>query len=157
MNKHLAIVLLLVLSFVARTVSAADAEVAGFTPQQQAVIDAVKNGPVGIESDFDAWADGYAEDWTYWRVGAKDTRARGEHMRLVRDFVEAGNRVTAFHLDPVDVVIRGDVAMLRFIATETFVDVDGETSAVRYASATLLTREEGRWSVFATNIIYLDD
>ena len=157
MSKHLAIVLMLGLSLLARPGMAADAETAGFTPEQQAVIDAVKKGPVGIESDFDAWADGYADDWTYWRIGAKNVRPRGEHMTLVRDFVDAGNRVIGFDLEPVDVVIRGDVAMLRLIATETFVSVEGETSSVRYASAAMLTREDGRWKILATNIVYLDD
>ena len=157
MNRFLAIILLVGLTLLPGTGMAADPGKTDFTPEQQAVIDAVKNGPVGIESDFDAWADGYARDWTYWRLGAKETRPRGTHMALVRDFVEAGNRVTGFELEPVDVVIRGDIAMLRLIATETFVSTAGETSAVRYASASMLTREEGRWKVLATNILYLDD
>jgi hypothetical protein len=78
-------------------------------------------------------------------------------MALVRDFVDAGNRVTAFDLKPVDVIIRGDVAMLRLIATETFENVEGETNSVRYASATMLTRDDGRWVVLATNIVYIED
>lgn len=127
-----------------------------WTAEEQAVIDAVKDGPVGIESDFDAWAQGYAEDWSYWRVGDPETRARDEHMALVRDFIDKGNRPTAFALEPVDILIRGDIALLRLIAEETLLSSSGEERVVRYASASVLTREDGDWRILATNIVYLD-
>ena len=126
------------------------------TAEEQAVIDAVKDGPVGIETDFDAWAQGYAEDWSYWRVGDPEIRARDEHMALVRDFIDKGNRPTAFALEPVDILIRGDIALLRLIAEETLLSPSGEERVVRYASASVLTREDGVWQVLATNIVYLD-
>lgn len=127
-----------------------------WTPEQQAVIDALKNGPVGIESDFDAWAAGYAADWTYWRVGDDHTRGRDEHMALVHEYVDAGNRPKAFELEPIDVIIRGDVALLRLIATEELQEANGDERVVRYASAAMLVREDGRWTMLATNIVYLD-
>jgi ketosteroid isomerase-like protein len=127
-----------------------------WTSEEQAVIDAVKDGPIGIESNFDAWEQGYADDWSYWRVGDPEIRARDEHMALVRDFIDEGNRPTAFALEPVDLLIRGDIALLRLIAEETLLSPSGEEKVVRYASATVLTREDGVWKVLATNIVYLD-
>jgi ketosteroid isomerase-like protein len=144
--------LLVVSSFDARV----NAQPADWTPEQQAVIDAVKQGPVGIESDFDSWADGYADAWTYWRVGDPAVRPRGEHMALVREYIDAGNRPTAFDLEPVDVIVRGDVALLRLIATEELRSAEGEERVVRYASAAMLVNEDGRWKMLATNILYLD-
>ena len=134
----------------------ARAQQADWTPEQQAVIDAVRTGPVGIEADFDAWANGYADSWTYWRVGDHTTRPRGEHMALVREFIEDGNRPTSFELEPIDVIIRGDVALLRLIATEELRSAGGEERVVRYASAAMLVREDGHWKMLATNIVYLD-
>ena len=127
-----------------------------WTSEQQAVIDAAKNGPMGIETDFDAWAGGYADDWTYWRVGEPVTRPRDEHMELVREYIDAGNRPTAFKFEPVDVVVRGDVALLRLIASEELRSAEGAERVVRYASASMLMREEGDWKMLATNIVYLD-
>ncbi len=127
-----------------------------WTPEEQAVIDALKKGPMGIESDFDAWAGGYADDWTYWRVGEEDVRLRHEHMALVREFIDAGNRPTSFDLEPVDVIVRAEVALVRLIATEGLQEADGGERVVRYASAAMLVREDGQWKMLATNIVYLD-
>ena len=133
----------------------AHAQQTDWTPEQQAVIDAVKNGPVGIESDFDKWASGYADDWSYWRIGDRNTRPREQHMVLVREFIDGGNRPTRFELEPIDVIIRGDVALLRLIATEELRNVDGEAQVVRCASAAMLVHEDGGWKMLATNIVYL--
>lgn len=146
-------VLLLVASTLGPQVHAQETE---WSPEQQAVIDALKNGPVGIESDFVTWADGYADDWTYWRVGDRNTRPRDEHMALVREFIDAGNRPTTFEIEPVDVIIRGEIALLRLVATEGLQDADGEERVVHYASAAMLVHEDGRWKMLATNIVYLD-
>ncbi len=128
-----------------------------WSAEQQAVIDAMKKGPIGIDVDFDAWADGYHGDWSYWRVGDTATRARDEHMKLVRDYIDGGNRPVAFTMEPVDVIVRGDAALLRLIATETLQSGEGETRVVRYASATMMTRQAGEWQVLATNIVYLEN
>jgi ketosteroid isomerase-like protein len=156
MNDRLKLIVALGLLMATGLGDRAHAQEAIWTPEEQAVIDAVRHGPVGIESDFDAWASGYADAWTYWRVGDRATRPRGEHMALVREFIDAGNRPTAFELEPVDVIIRGDVALLRLVATEDLLSADGEQRVVRYASASMLVLEDGRWKTLATNIVYLD-
>ena len=157
MNSRVTYGLTLLVFLVTAGQVSASTEAAEWTPEQQAVIDAVSKGPIGIETDFDAWADGYADAWTYWRVGDTEVRPRDRHMSLVREYIDAGNRPTAFDLEPVHVVIRGDVAMLRLIATEILRSAEGETRIVRYASATMLTREGDQWKTLATNIVYLDD
>lgn len=153
MHARVAHILILSVLFAA----GAAAEPQEWTLEQQAVIDAVSNGPLGTETDFDSWANGYSGDWTYWRVGDRTLRPRETHMALVREYIDAGNKPTAFDLEPIDVVIRGNVAMLRLIATETLLGHEGDTRVVRYASATMLTREDGRWKTLATNIVYIDD
>ena len=128
-----------------------------WTPEQQAVIEAASVGPVGIEDDFDRWEDGFLPAWSYWRVGTEETRARATHMGLVRDVVAAGNRIERFELVPVDVIVRGDVALLRYNAVETLRQPDGETRVIRYSSADLYAKEQGVWRTLATNIVYLPD
>ena len=125
-----------------------------WTPEQQSVIDAVSRGPVGIDSDFDRWADGYGSDWTYWRMGSAETRPRDVHMDLVRGVVEDGNRITAFEMEPVDVVVMGDVAQLRYNAEETIVGPDGTVTVVDYSAVALLVREDGRWLLRTSSLFY---
>lgn len=156
MKYRLKLVVVLGLLVAPGTDGLAHAQQADWTLEQQAVIDAAKHGPMGIESDFAAWASGYDDAWTYWRVGDQKVRSRDEHLELVREFIETGNRPTAFELEPIDVIVRGDLALLRLIATEELRSPDGEERVVRYASAAMLERVDGSWKMLATNIVYLD-
>lgn len=130
-----------------------------WTTEQREVLDALSGGPVGIEegATFEAWAAGYHPDWTYWRLGTDTTRPRDEHMQLVRDYVGAGNAVTAFELDPVDVIVRDDTAIVRLNATETIALADGGTRVARYSSVAVMAREQGRWLLLASNLLHLPD
>lgn len=125
-----------------------------WTVEEQAVIDTVSKGPVGIEDNFDAWADGYAADWSYWRLGAPDIRERDAHMQLVREYIDGGARVVGFEMTPVDVIVHGDAALLRLNAVETIIEADGETNEVRYSSAVFLIKEDGEWRLAASNLFY---
>ena len=156
MDRYIRFTVLLCVAAGLGALSAARANDREWTAEEQTVIDAMKTGPVGIGSNFDRWESGYADTWTYWRVGDRTIRPKDEHMPLVREFVEAGNRVVSFELEPIDVIVRGDTALLRLIATETLQDPEGELSMVRYASAAMLARENGVWKLLATNITYLD-
>ncbi len=125
-----------------------------WTAEEQAVIDAVSKGPVGIENDFDGWADGYAANWSYWRLGAPEIRERGAHMQLVREYIEGGARVVGFEMTPVDVIVHGDAALLRLNAVETIIEAEGGTRKVQYSSAGFLIKEDGEWRLAASNLYY---
>ncbi len=125
-----------------------------WTSEEQAVIDAVSKGPIGIEDDFDAWAAGFTDSWSYWRVGASEIRERDEHMRLVKDYIDDGARVVAYEMTPVDLIVHGTAALLRLNATETIEEADGETVVVRYSSAAFLIKEDGVWRIEASNLFY---
>ncbi|MEM9619076.1 MAG: nuclear transport factor 2 family protein [Pseudomonadota bacterium] len=125
-----------------------------WTPEEQAVIDAVSNGPIGIEDDFDAWASGFTDTWSYWRIGAAEIRERDAHMRRVKDYIDGGARVVAYEMTPVDVVVRGTAALLRLNATETIEEAGGETVVVQYSSAAFLIKEGGVWRIEASNLFY---
>lgn len=125
-----------------------------WTLEEQAVIAAVSKGPVGIEDDFDAWADGYAADWSYWRLGASDIRERDAHMQLVKEYIDGGARVVGFEMTPVDVIVHGDAALVRLNALETIIEADGQTIDVQYSSAAFLIREGGEWRLASSNLFY---
>ncbi len=157
MDRHTPIAVLFCVAAVLGTLSPTRADDRAWTVEEQAIIDAMKTGPVGISANFDRWAAGYSDAWTYWRVGDRATRPKNEHMPLVREFVDAGNRVVSFELEPIDVIVREETALLRLIATETLQNPEGELRMVRYASAAMLAREDGVWKLLATNIVYLDE
>lgn len=132
---------------------------AEWTAEQREVLAALSDGPVGIEDEasFEAWAGGYHPDWTYWRLGTDTTRPRDEHMQLVRAYVGEGNRVVDFELEPVDVILRGDTAVVRLNATETIDLAEGGTRVARYSSVAVLAREQDRWLLLASNLLHLPD
>jgi ketosteroid isomerase-like protein len=127
-----------------------------WTADQQAVIDAASTGPVHIHEDFDSWADNYHPDWTVWRMGVDQARAREPHMDLVRDFVATGAVVTDYELTPVDVLVRGDTAVLRYNAREHIRNGDGTGRVVEYSSVTVYAREDGQWLAIASNLAFPD-
>ena len=125
-----------------------------WTAEEQAVIDAVSKGPVGIDKDFEAWAGGYAADWSFWRLGDAAIRERDVHMKLVKDYIDGGARVTGFDLTPVDVIVHGDAALIRLNAVESIIEADGAERTVRYSSAGFLIREDGVWRLAASNLYF---
>jgi len=125
-----------------------------WSAEELLVIEAASTGPVGIENDFDRWSDGYHPSWTYWRMGTDEIRRRDAHMELVRGVLREGNRVTNFELTPVDVIVRGDTALLRYNAEETIVSVGGESQVIRSSAVSLFAKERDRWLVIASSLFY---
>ena len=140
---------------VAALSSAAYASERTWTPEQLEVIEAIKSGPIGLEDDFEGWSSKYAEDWSYWRLGAEATRPRDEHMKLVRDYIEGGAKIVSYTSTPVDVIVRGDVALVRANMVEELIEADGSPRTVRFSSANMLAKEDGRWLMIASNLTYL--
>lgn len=125
-----------------------------WTPEQEAVIAALSRGPVGIEEDFERWESGFHPDWSFWQMGTVEVRPRDIHMGLVHELIDGGAAVRAFEFTPVDVVVLGDMAMVRANAVETIEHPDGRSQVVRYASMEMLVRVEGRWLVRASSIVF---
>jgi hypothetical protein len=125
-----------------------------WTAEQLEVIRMMENGPVGIEADFDGWAGSYAPSWTYWRLGADEIRDRETHLALVRDFLAQGNQVLGFSLEPVDIRILGDVAVVRANAREVIRDTEGHRRVVRYATLSVLGHRDGVWVYLSSNLFY---
>ncbi|WP_370334951.1 nuclear transport factor 2 family protein [Parvularcula marina] len=133
------------------------AEEPRWTPEQQEIIDVASRGPFALNDDFDAWAEGYHPDWSYWRLGAETIRPRDEHMQAVADYMATGVRIVGFEFTPIDVVVRGDTALLRYNAIESIENPDGTRRDVHFSAAGFYAREEGEWKVLASNLYYVPD
>jgi ketosteroid isomerase-like protein len=128
-----------------------------WSADQQAIADLLSNGPVGIETDFEAWASEYHEDWTVWFAGQAEARAKVPHMKLVRDYIEGGARVVSYEAEFADITVLGDTALARFNATESLMEADGSPRTVRYAGTDYLVRVDGVWKVRATTVAFLPE
>jgi hypothetical protein len=96
-----------------------------WTPQQQEIIALLENGPMGIETDFEAWENEFHDDWTVWFAGQPDAHAKGPHMARVRDYIGRGARVVSYEAEFADIAIVGLTALARFNAIETLQEPDG--------------------------------
>jgi ketosteroid isomerase-like protein len=115
----------------------------------------VARGPQVLSSDFEAWAAGYHPDWSYWRLGAAETRARAEHMPLVRANMEGGMQIEDFEIEIVDMLVNGGVGYVRYNAVEHLRLAGGEKREVRFSAASLYTHENGEWQVLRSSLSYL--
>ncbi len=127
-----------------------------WTPAQQEIIDLLDDGPMGIETDFEAWEDEFHDDWTVWFAGQPAARARAPHMAGVRAYIDRGARVVSYEATFADIAIVGDTALARFNAVETLREPDGAPRVVRYASTDFLVRVDGAWKIRATTVAFTD-
>jgi ketosteroid isomerase-like protein len=128
-----------------------------WSADQQAIVDLISNGPVGIETDFEAWGSEYHDDWTVWFAGQAEPRAKIPHMQLVRDYIDGGARVVSYEAEFADIAVLGDTALARFNATEALMEADGTPRTVRYAGTDYLVRVDGAWKVRATTVAFLPE
>ncbi len=126
-----------------------------WTPEQKAIIALLENGPMGIESNFEAWEKEFHEDWTVWFVGQPQVRAKPGHMADVRDYIGRGARVISYTAQFADIAVNGDTAVARFNAIEKLQNPDGSLRTVNYASTDYLVKVDGEWKIRATTVAHL--
>ena len=126
-----------------------------WTPDQQEIIALLENGPMGIESNFEAWENEFHEDWTVWFVGQPEVRAKPGHMAGVRDYIGRGAKVISYTAQFADIAVRGDTAVARFNALEELQNPDGSPRTVNYASTDYLVKVDGEWKIRTTTVAHL--
>ncbi len=156
MKRTIVIASLLLGLAAAGPVSAQTAPTSQWTPGQLEIIALLDDGPMGIETDFEAWESDFHEDWTVWFPGQPAARAKAPHMADVRDYIASGAKVVSYQADFADIAIVGDTALVRFNAVETLEEPDGAPRVVRYASTDFLVRVDGEWKVRATTVSLMD-
>lgn len=128
-----------------------------WTPEQQEIIALLENGPMGIETDFEAWENEFHDDWTVWFVGQPEASAKPGHMKRVRAYIGGGAKVISYTAQFADIVINGDTALARFNAIEKLENADGSPRTVRYASTDYLVRVDGEWKIRTTTVAHLPE
>ncbi|MCB2113521.1 MAG: nuclear transport factor 2 family protein [Parvularculaceae bacterium] len=128
-----------------------------WTAEQQEIIALLENGPMGIETDFEAWENEFHKDWTVWFVGQPEARAKPGHMASVRDYIGRGAKVLSYDAQFADIAIMGDTALARFNAVEKLLNPDGSPRTVNYASTDFLVKVDGEWKIRTTTVAHLPD
>lgn len=127
-----------------------------WSSDQQAIIALLEHGPMGIETDFEAWERKYHEDWTVWFPGQETVRAKPSHMAAVRDYIGGGAKVISYDAQFADIAIFGDTALARFNALEKLENPDGSPRTVYYGGTDLLLRVGDEWKVRTTTVSLMD-
>jgi len=156
MTRTIFIVSLLLGLAAAGAASAQTAAAPRWTPGQLEIIALLDDGPMGIETDFEAWESEFHDDWTVWFAGQPAARARAPHMAGVREYIDRGARAVSYEAAFADIAIVGDTALARFNAVETLREPDGAPRVVRYAGTDFLVRVDGEWKVRASTVTFLD-
>ena len=128
-----------------------------WTAEQQEIIALLENGPMGIETDFEAWEDEFHDDWTVWFVGQPEVRAKPGHMAGVRDYIGRGAKVISYTAQFADIAVNGDTAVARFNAIEKLQNPDGSPRTVNYASTDFLVKVDGEWKIRTTTVAHLPE
>ena len=125
-----------------------------WTPEQQAIVDLLKNGPMNIETNFENWEDKYHEEWTVWFAGQPTVRQKPAHMERVRDYIGQGAKVISYTAQFADISVIGNTAFARFNAIEELRNPDGSPRTVYYAGTDYLIKVDGQWKVRATTVAF---
>jgi ketosteroid isomerase-like protein len=99
-------------------------------------------GQAMVTVDIDKLDRIYADDWT--SIGASGTVVTKE--KVLRDFRSAADRLEAFELGPMDVQVKGTVAVVHGSVTETRTR-DGKDVGGEYVWMDLMEKRNGTWVV----------
>ena len=123
-----------------------------WSAEQQEIISILENGPMGIETDFEAWEDEFHLDWTVWFPGQTSARAKKPHMDDVRNYIERGAKIISYEADFADIIVFGETAVARFNAIETIKEPDSKIRIVYYGSTDYLIRVGDTWKIRSTTV-----
>ncbi|MEP3073763.1 DUF4440 domain-containing protein [Maricaulis sp.] len=123
-------------------------------PDQPAILAMLERGPVGLATDFEAWAGNFHPEWSVWFAGRDAAVERDVHMQRVRDYVATGIDVEAFDFDLVRYQRHGATAIVDFNATEYIRQADGTLRTVRFSETAVLVREDGRWLIRSSSLSF---
>lgn len=126
------------------------------TDERAAILSILSRGPVGIETDFEAWERNFHPDWTVWFSGQAGVRARGPHMASVRDYIAGGAAVISYDFELDALVVSDETALARFHAIETIREAGGNERRVAYAGTDYLVHEGGRWLIRTSSVSLLE-
>jgi ketosteroid isomerase-like protein len=105
-----------------------------------------------FRGDLEAIRRGHTEDWTGFQIGSREiVRGIDAYMKNA-EAVLARFRGVRYVLEDVEVSIRGDRAIVFYVAREWILDEKGEEKEIRLRSVDLYRRDPGGWNQYGSHI-----
>jgi hypothetical protein len=105
-------------------------------------------------------ADGYgrllSEGFSRWTVGSEIVNGKEMWVEGIREWFDAGWRVSDRKSQTLEIQILGDTAFTRRLVTETYLGPEDETSTSSAALAEVWVRAEDGWLLHLVNVHPLD-
>jgi len=126
-----------------------------WSKQQQAVLAATAQlsattAPGGLGAD--AYAAVLADDFSRWTVGSDVINDKKTWVEGVREWFDDGWRVTDRETRNLEIQLKGDLAFVRRIVTETYLGPDKETSSSSAALAEVWIHRADDWLLLRVDV-----
>lgn len=105
-----------------------------------------------FRGDLDAIRRGHTEDWMGFQIGSREIVRGIEAYMKNAEAVLARFRGVRYVLEDVEVSIRGDRAIVFYVAREWILDEQGEEKEIRLRSVDLYRRDPGGWNQYGSHI-----
>lgn len=94
-------------------------------------------------------------DYSRWAMG-EIYEGREKFVRSLEEWWDYGMRVSSRDIEMVGFDMTGDIALVRYITTETFVGPDGESVGFSGYVTNTWVREAGDWKLLSAEISSID-
>lgn len=134
--------------------STAPAFAADWSDDQKQIIEVNRWVPLALkEAGFESYAKLFHPEYTNWYMrGDKDSLTnRAQFLGGVKTWFEKGNYATFSYVEPISIEIFGDLAYVRHLQEEHFIQADGSRSKFVGHFASLMKKHEGKWTFFRTS------
>lgn len=130
-----------------------------WTAEQKQVLTAIQHLSAATAPDGSG-ADGYArilsEGFSRWTISSEVINDKQTWVEGMREWFDAGWRVSDRKSQTLEIQIRGDTAFTRRLVTETYLGPEKETSVSSAALAEVWVRAEDGWLLHLVNVHPLD-
>jgi ketosteroid isomerase-like protein len=97
------------------------------------------------------WSEILHPDYSRWAMG-QIYEGREKFVRSLEEWWNYGMRVASRDIEMIGVDMAGDLAIIRFITTETFIGPDGPTDGFSGYVTNVWVKEEGDWMLLSAEI-----
>ena len=126
-----------------------------WSDHQQDVISSIKRLSASTAPNgggADAYGEMLTDDFTRWTVGSSIINNKTDWVEDMREWFDAGWRVTDREVEFVEIAVNNGAAFTRRNVTETYLGPDGETSTSKAAVAETWLKINGTWMLFRANV-----
>jgi hypothetical protein len=149
MSRYLAV--LLTLFFACFSANAASAEAEITDPRLLERSNALSASTLVGGQGWEVYEEILHPDYSRWAMG-QIYEGREKFVRSLEEWWNYGMRVASRDIEMIGVDMAGDLAIIRFITTETFIGPDGPTDGFSGYVTNVWVKEEGDWMLLSAEI-----